>query len=255
MKLVKIYEAVLREGEAQSCIANFGKELFDPQLDVNGEPSNVEPNTDIEKNYLELIINFTNIEHGVMLNKNFINAIDNLKKCATTYPEVLQPLGVAYRGIRLSLKELLHQYDDIADDLSSGGEFTLNYKSKTLIQSWSSDEDIADGFAKNSWDLLKAIRTYREVKDDDVKLGEFIHNISPNLDNILCPITIELQTTKDDFLFKSKYFSELSLYRSENELLRITNKPTIVKAKIVSSLLKDVYGILNAIMRYQNSQR
>ena len=37
MKLVKLYEDIIREGKAQGCVAKFGQELFDPQLSKDND--------------------------------------------------------------------------------------------------------------------------------------------------------------------------------------------------------------------------
>lgn len=255
MKLVKLYEDVIREGEAQACVAKFGRELFDPQLKVSSEPSNVEPNTDVEQHHLDAIFKFTGLEYGANLNQDFLNVIDNLKSCATTYPEILEPYGTAYRGTVITLRELLNQYDDIADDLSKGGEFTINYKPKSPIQSWTSDEGVAEGFSKVSPALRMQIGAYKEYKDDPDKLANFARAIHDELSDITCPIIISLNTSKDDFLFKAKYFAELSEFGHEKELLRVTNRATMVTGKIITVYLESVFGILTAVRKYEQSLR
>ena len=251
MKLVKLYEEIIRENEAQACVAKFGKELFDPQLQIGGEPSTIEPNTDVENNYLELIGNFTNIDYGVRINPNFVKAMDNLKSCMSSYPEVLQPEGMAYRGSRLTLRQLLTQYEDIADDLETGGEFDITYAPKSPIQSWTSEKDTAEGFASPSPLLMKFVKQYRQVKDNPEQLAALVEEIYPQMDDAKCPITISLMTSKDDFLFKAKYFTFLSQFEGEDELLRVNNKPTRVTAEIIEPLLDAVYGILTSIKRYE----
>jgi hypothetical protein len=252
MKLVRLYEEILRENQAEACIAKFGKELFDPQLSISGEPSEVEPNTDTENDYLQHIEKFTGIYSGPMMKKEFISAMQNLKGCMKMYPEVLQPEGNAYRGVALPLTELLLQFDDISDDLDKGGEFTMIYKPKSIIQSWTDEEDTAKGFAKASPRLIQWINKYKQVKNDPKQLAAFIQEIYPELKQARCPVVIRLVTNPDDFLFKAKYFAFLSQFEGENELLRVNQKPTKVTATIADFLFDDVYGILRAVKHYEN---
>ena len=115
MKLVKLYESVIREGKSMSCIVKFGNELFDPQLSRDG--GHIEANTATEDSFLNLIDKFTDTNHGSSLDGNFVNAMVTLKGCMGSYPEVLQPNGIAYRGDVMTMSDLLGQYSDIADDL------------------------------------------------------------------------------------------------------------------------------------------
>lgn len=248
MKLVKIYEDVLRESKSMSCLVKFGNELFDPQLS-NGD--NVETNTSTEDSYLKLIAQFTDQHHGIAVRPAFIDAMKTLKSCMSSYPEVLQPAGTAYRGDDMTMNDLLAQYEDIEDELSKGGVFDFNYTPKTMIQSWTSDNSIAEDFAKTSPFLLQMIRTYKEVKGDPKALANFAREISDSLDNITVPIVMKLNTTSDDFLFKSKYFTILSQHDGEEELLRINNQPTRVTGTIVKPLFESVFGILKAVKQYE----
>ena len=251
MKLVKLYEQILKENQAEACIAKFGRELFDPQLQISGEPSEVEPNTDTENEYLKHIEKFTSIYSGPMMKPKFVEAMKNLKSCIKIYPEVLQPEGVAYRGISLPITDLLDQFDDISDDLKTGGKFTMIYKPKSLIQSWTDNEDTAEGFATVSPRLMQYINRYKNVKSDSKELAKFIREIYPELSQAKCPVILKLVTSKDDFLFKAKHFANLSQFEGENELLRINNRPTKVSGTIVDFLLHNVYGILKAIKQYE----
>jgi len=250
MKLVKLYEDVLREGKSISCLVKFGNELFDPQLSTDAD---VETNTSTEEQYLKLIAQFTDQQHGNLIRPNFINAMKTLKGCMSSYPEVLQPEGTAYRGDVMSLTDLLSQYDDIADDLSKGGVFDFTYAPKSIIQSWTSDKNIAENFAKASPFLLQMINTYKEVKNNPKELANFAREISDSLDNITVPIIIKLNTNADDFLFKSKYFMFLSQNKYEEELLRLNNQPTRVNATIINQYFKSVFGILRAVKLYQRN--
>jgi len=246
--LVKIYEEVLSESGAKSCIARFGKELFDPQLSRDGK--DIEPNTKTEDNYLELISQFTLSHHGKESTTRFVNAMGDLKSCMSAYPEVLKPEGVAYRGTSMHLSKLLNQFDDITDDLRDGGEFSFTYKPNSLVQSWTADEYTAEGFTnKSSW-LVQYINKYEQVKDVPEELEMFIEGLILDMDNITCPIVVSLKTNKDDFLFKAKHFMFLSQHEYEEEFIRINNRPTRVNARIVRNLFEPVYEILTALKKY-----
>lgn len=248
MKLVKLYEAVIIEEKAQSCLVKFGKELFDPQLSKGSE---LEPNTNIEDDYLKLINQFTDYHHGKALRPTFIDAMKSLKGCISSYPEVLQPDGVAYRGVNLPLSKLLSQYEDISDDLDKGGVFDFIYTSQSIIQSWTIDKNNAEDFAKVSPFLLQTINQYKRVSENPNELANFATELYVNMDNISVPIVITLNTNSDDFLFKAKYFKLLSKYKDEDELIRVNNQPTKVSGVIINPLFKPVYGMLKAIKKHE----
>ncbi len=248
MKLGKLYEAVLLEGKAQACLVKFGNELFDPQLSGSDD---FEKNTPTEDAYLKLIDQFTTYHHGRALRPAFVEAMKTLKGCMSSYPDVLQPEGTAYRGDVMSMNDLLTQYDDIADDLSKGGVFDFTYAPKSIIQSWTSDKYAAEDFAKVSPFLLQMIISYKEVKDNPKELANFAREISDSLDNITVPIVIKLNTNADDFLFKSRYFMFLSQHEYEEELLRVNNQPTRVTGTIIKPLFEPVFGILRAVKQYE----
>jgi len=248
MKLVKLYEDIIREGKAQGCVAKFGQELFDPQLSKDND---VEPNTETETDYLKLIGQFTTYHHGRALRPVFIDAVKTLKTCISSYPEVLEPEGTAFRGDNMTLSDLLDQYQDIADDLKDDGEFDFTYKPKSMIQSWTVDKYSAGDFATLSPFLLQTINTYKKVKGNPDELKDFIGRLVTQLDEISVPIIIRLDTTVDDFLFKSKYFKELSKHDHEQELLRINNQPTRVTATIKQPLFQPVFDLLKAIKQYE----
>lgn len=247
MKLVKLYEAVIREGKAQSCLVKFGQELFDPQLSKDGE---VEANTDTEGDYLKLIDQFTTYHHGRALRPAFIDAMKTLKGCISSYPEVLQPDGVAYRGVNIPLSELLSQYEDISDDLDNGGIFDFIYVSPTIIQSWTTDKYAAEDLAKVSPFLLQSINQYKRVVENPDELANFTTELYNHMDDISVPIVMTLNTSSDDFLFKAKYFKSLSQHEYKEELLRVNNQPTKVSGVIVHTLFKPIFGMLKTLKKY-----
>lgn len=249
MKLVKLYETVIMEDKAKSCLVKFGNELFDPQLARHGEE--IEPNTETEDTYLKLIDQFTTYHHGKALRPDFIKAIRTLKGCVSSYPEVLQPEGVAYRGLNVPLSELLNQYEDITDDLNKGGEFDFIYTSPSIIQSWTADESAAEDFAKTSPFLLQYISQYKKVANNPEELIKYAEELYLHKDDISVPIIITLNTSPDDFLFKARYFMFLSQHEYEEELLRVNNQPTKVKGTIIDVLFKPIYGMLKTLKKYE----
>ena len=251
MKLLKLYEGLLTEEQAEACVARFGNELFGPQL---SNDSNFETNTDTEENYLDLIDQFTIDDHGKKLRPEFIAAMKKLKSCVSSYPEVLQPDGAVYRGDNLTLRDLLDQYEDISDDLKNGGTFNFIFKSKSFIQSWTANKDAASDFAKVSPFLLHKINTFNRVKDNPEELNLFISKLVNYLDDMSVPIVIELDSNSDDFLFKAKYFKRLSAHEYEDELLRVNNQPTRVAGEIVGPIFPSIYGMLKAIKEFQLRQ-
>lgn len=249
MKLVKLYESVIIEGKAKACMVKFGSELFDPQLAKHGEE--IEPNTDTEDTYLKLIDQFTTYHHGKALRPAFISAMKSLKGCISSYPEVLEPEGVAYRGLNVPLSELLSQYEDISNDLDKGGIFDFVYVSPSVIQSWTADKYAAEDFAKISPFLLQYINEYKKVLGNPTELAKFTEELYNHINDISVPIVVTLNTTSDDFLFKAKYFMFLSQHEYEKELLRLNNQPTRVQGEIIKPLFKSIYGMLKALKKYE----
>jgi hypothetical protein len=250
MKLVKLYEAVIIEGKAQACLVNFGKELFDPQLSKDDD---FEPNTETEDDYLKLIDQFTTYHHGRALRPAFIDAMKTLKGCVSSYPEVLQPDGVAYRGVNIPLRELLSQYEDISDDLNNGGIFDFIYTSPSIIQSWTTDKNAAENFAKISPFLLQYINQYKKVAGNSDELSRLASELYEHMDDISVPIVMTLNTSSDDFLFKAKYFMFLSQHEDEEELLRVNNQPTKVSGIIINPLFKPIYSMLKTLKKYETN--
>ncbi len=243
MKLVKLYESVIIEGKAQSCLVKFGKELFDSKSSMEN---------DID--YLKLINDVNGSNNVKMIRPKFIDAIRTLKGCISNYPEVLQPDGVAYRGVNIPLSELLGQYEDISNDLDEGGIFDFIYTSPSIIQNWSSDKDTAENFTKISPFLLQYINQYNKVSKNPNELRDYIIELSKNINNISVPIVITLNTNSDDFLLKGKYFTFLSEHEDGEVLIRVNNQPTKVSGKIINQLFKPVYGMLKSIRKYNNGE-
>jgi len=176
---------------------------------------------------------------------------DALKSCISKYPEVLEPNGTVYKASLMSLSDLLGQYYDISDDVKSGGVFDFTYKSKTTIQSWTSDRDNAEEVTEVSPFLLQTIRTYKQVKDNPDALNRFLKEVIGDLDNITVPIVVKLDNNSDDLIFNSAHLMSLSNGQYENELLRINDRPTRVTAEIIEPLFNPVFTILKAIKQHE----
>lgn len=225
MKLIKLYESVLTEGQVEACIGKFGQELFSPAF--GGD----EKNTETEDDYLELIHKFSGKAHGSRIDTNMYNMAKNLKTCVSAYPEILQPEGMAYRGTKITIEDLLKSYPEIKNQIRTGQPFQMVYNAKTPIQSWTDDEDVAnDEFGQSGSLLLLMLDKFDKAKQAG-KVDDFLqHLIAHRLDTKI-PIIIKYRTRLEDFIFKGKYFNHLSS-ADENEILRIDNRPIEVYAKI-----------------------
>jgi hypothetical protein len=223
MKIVKLYEAVITEAEVTSCVKAFGKQLFGQEL------GGVERDTKIEKNYANLIAKFSSEDYGKNLNPAFIQAVQNLKGCVGQYKDVLLPENTKiYRGLMLPLSYFIENRQPII----TKEPFDYFYKATAPIQSWTVSPDIASIFGNND--------EINELGEQFVQGGyntsidkakEFIEYIKKEHFGLKIAVLLEYKTNKNDFLFKSKYFKILSNNTHEDEVLRINNKPTTVKAK------------------------
>lgn len=167
--------------------------------------------------------------------------INGVMDCVSESPGILHPEGEVYKTINLSLSDLLNQYEDITDDLTKGGIFDFVYNPSSS-ENWCNDKSSAESYAKISPILSK----YTNQKDINIK------EIYSNMGNIPVPVTIRLNSSKDDMLFKAKYFPQSN---SDGELIRINTKPTKVTGTIIESLLEPVHNILKAIRRYESKSR
>lgn len=208
MKLLKLYEGILNDSQGQHCVAE--------------------------------------IEHLLTNNKSkrpeFIDGIKALKKCISLHPEIIHPEGAAYRGINMSLKDLLDQYEDITDDLKKGGEFHLSYKSKDPIQGWSVDRHDVEKSALVSPYLTLHINNFKAGKGN-------IKDLFKNLNDITVPVIIKMEGSSDDFLLKGDYFKYLS--NDKDDLFRVNNQPKRVTGRIIEPIFDTVYMMLKAIKNHK----
>ena len=128
MKIYKLYESVLRENKATSCVKAFGYELFGDQL------GGKEPNTNTERNYAEEIKDFTDNMYGEATTPEFIEALQHLKYCMSEYPEILIPEETTvFRGTMIPIKYFIQKNQQI--NLTGRNDYI--YKANSQIQSWS----------------------------------------------------------------------------------------------------------------------
>lgn len=245
MKLYKLYESVLGEEQIQACVAKFGSELFSPQF------GGAEPNTALEDEYVELIHRFSGSDFGTRIKPEFIDMVQNLKTCVSSYPEILYPDGMAHRGINVDLEDLLKSFDKIQNEVKLGQPFKMVYNAKNPIQSWTESEDIAnDKFARTGLRLEALLDKFDNARKNGTIKQFLEHVVEYGLD-IDVPVVIRFRVTPKDFLFKGKYFSHLSMH-DEDEILRIDNRPIDVLAKIhPPKLSARVYDLLKTIHEWE----
>jgi len=241
MKLYKLYESVLTEGQAEACISQFGRELFSPEF--GGD----EPNSELEDEAIELIHKFNTSKNGSKVNPDFIDMARRLRTCVSSYPEVLHPEGMAFRGTKVSIEDLLESFDRIKNQIRHGQPFKMVYHAKTPIQSWSDDEIIAkDEFGQSGAQLMDILDRFDRARKSGTVM-DFLEHIHEHALETRVPVVLAYRTTSNDFIFKGKYFSYLS-QKDENEILRIDNRPIEVNAKIhPSKFSAKVFDLLEAL--------
>jgi len=250
MEIFQIFEGLIKEEErnkqAEYCIKMFGYELFGDQL------GGKEPNTNYESDVLQNIFNFTLISYGKTITQEFIKAVKNLKLCMSSYPEILYPQGIVYRGTKISLKNLLR----IKYKPNTWNK--IEYRANTPIQSWSENEEVAEEFAASQIDryTYDMINLINKANDKDIKS---ILEKHPDLfDKFKVGIIIKHEATPDQFLFKGKYFNALSqagvnVDDSEDEVLRVDNRPMVVDFKIPDEYETSIMLVIKKIKKYNES--
>jgi hypothetical protein len=248
MKIFNLYENVLREEEisqnAQNCVRYFGKELFGDEIFINQD----EPNTPIEKKFSHMIYHFTDKAYGEQMssdNPSFITAINKLKSCMSVYPEILHPEGdTAFRGISLSLDKAINLFQRF----NGKYEFKLAYTPKTYIESWSENLGVGAQFAHQSqtpWldDLVKNLKALGPNPSDE-QIIETINDELTTKDYYRASkvgFIIKHKVTPDQFLFKAKYFKDLSSVPEEMEIIKIGNTPINC---LWSTITPDIFRVL-----------
>lgn len=213
MKLIRLYESVLLEGAAESCVAEFGKLLFGDQLGGS------EKNTDVENDHATAIYNFTDIDYGPNIKPEVVSAIDHLQGCISTFPEILKPeTERVYRGTNIPIMYFIKKGAIPTANISQPYEYNATSK----IQSWSDRVSIAKVFG-NGDDINKFSA---DINLDKINLATLI----PKISKFKIPVILEYTATEKDFLFKSKYLNKLSEFGNEDEVLRVENSPIVVNA-------------------------
>lgn len=219
MKIYRIYESVVNEAGIKGCVAKFGNELFGTEL------GGTEKNTELENDYLDKIIDFTDISYGHDIDPLFVSALKTLKGCMTQYPEVLIPENArVYRGITIPIKYFIDNKQQIFVDAKN--EYV--YKANNKIQSWSTSYESASMFGGQ--EILNEIA--KKIDLDLFNTPESRRNLLSDLiaEDLRIGVVIQYNTNPEEFIFKSKYFSKLSSVDIEEEVIRFDNKPINVIA-------------------------
>jgi hypothetical protein len=241
MEIYKLYESVIIETQAESCVKRFGYELFGHEL------GGTEKNTGLENNYVRHIEDFTDNRFGEETTPEFISAIKTLKGCMKQYPDVLIPeKSKVYRGLTIPISYFINKKTPV----SLVGANSYVYKATSKIQSWSTDFDSAAIFG--SQEILNEIAVNIDFKD--YATPETRKELLTDMveEDLRVAFVLEYKTNPREFIFKSKYFRMLSAAYHENELIRIDNEPIIVNAKFndTSHIFLSKKGFI--LMKYIN---
>jgi hypothetical protein len=240
MKLLNIYKTLITENQVESCVKNFGYELFGHEL------GGKEMNTGLENNYVRDIHDFTDNKYGEETTPEFMKALKTLKGCMKQYPEVLTPNSTfAYRGVTIPIKYFIDNRQVI--NFENSNEYI--YKANNPIQSWSTAFDATTHFGFD--DHINEIADDIDFEDynspeNRLKLLELLIK-----HKVRIGFTLQYQPNEDEFIFNSKYFRLLSHNTHEDELIRFSDKPIKVKAWLTNSddskLNKNAFILLKTI--------
>lgn len=242
MKVYKIFENIVREEEAieraDFCTKSFGKKLFADQLEGD------EKNTEKEDLYYKLLKKFTINDFGPYIDHKLISALYELKECMNEYHEILKPDGNVYRGTKINFTYIYENYNKINKlDL-----LPYTYRANSLIQSWTENLDIAiENFAfgidrlylsKSLVNLLYIIKTSKFLNGDDEIKYKLLANDLMYIEifKFKIPVVLITVATPEQFMFKAKYFKKISAFKTEDEILRIDNKPINCKALVPENM-------------------
>ncbi len=219
MKLVKLYEAVIREGATESCVKRFGHELFGHEL------GGKEKNTGLENTYVRYIEDFTDNQFGEETSPEFIGALETLKTCMKQYSDVLIPEKTrVFRGTTIPINYFID--NKLPINLKDPNPYI--YKASNKIQSWSTNFEATSLFGSD--DHINDIAY--ELDFEDYKTPEARKQMLSNLMRRKLRIGFILQynSNPDEYIFNSKYFRILSHNTHEDELIRLDNHPIQVQA-------------------------
>ena len=207
MKLLTLYEGVIKEGQANHCVANFGKVLFGDQLGGG------EKNTGGEQDHAEAVYNFTDYDFGENINDVVQDAILNLRDCMRVYPEILVPENeLVYRGTSAPIMTFINE-----GLIPAEAPQPYMYKARSPIQSWSDNIKTAQIFGDGE-DLNTLANDLGVEEIKNIRLNELI----PMLKRVTVPVILEYRANSKEFLFKGKYLNKLSEHPDESEVLRIS---------------------------------
>lgn len=237
----------LNENEGDiSCLDKFGKELFGDQF------GGYEKNTRLEDEYVKLINQFGAIAFGQGIDPKFISAMVDLKKCMSTYPEVLinEPETI-YRGSNMPLSFFIKNRIKISEE-----PVDYTYNPRTIVQSWTPNIVISKIFSKPNNVLNKIGGIFIEYHKKGLKAEDkFFTEVLTKSEylNAQIPIIYITQSNESEFLFKHKYFNELTK-TDEDELIRVSMEPIKVKLKVdfshLSPYAKKFANSFNDILEY-----
>ena len=232
----KFISNILRKGllfeddSNRDCLNKFGKELFGDQF------GGFEKNTKLEDEYANLIRNFGDIQFGSNINSKIIDALQDLKNCMSTYPEILVPESeTVYRGSVMKLGFFIKNGLKLSEE-----GIDYKYTPRTPIQSWSANEKMASEFMGSyDEDLVDLGKLFVKYQLKGVKYEDkfFLEVLTKNqFMNLKIPILYIANVDKNGFLFKHEYFNKLT-GENEDEVIRVSSEPIDVKLKINTSKL------------------
>ncbi len=247
-EMVLNLSSTINESETNntSCLDKFGKELFGDQFGGH------EKNTRLEDEYVKLINQFGAIAFGQGIDPKFISAMVDLKKCMSTFPDVLinEPETI-YRGSNMPLSFFIKNRIKISEE-----PVDYTYNPRTIVQSWTPNIVISKIFSKPNNVINKIGSNFIEYHKKGLKAEDkFFTEIltKPEYLNAQIPIIYITQSNESEFLFKHKYFNELTK-TDEDELIRVSMEPIKVKLKVdfshLSPYAKKFANSFNDILEY-----
>ena len=202
------------------------------------------------------------------------SGLQKLDTYKSKYPKELKPnASVVYRGRTISFEDFIKtNWNETAGPQLYSSSKELKYKSKTLVQSWSTKESIAKEFMQSTLDNftldvfisldyinwtslvnkakqlskitpsiknVKSLRKYEEVGQYTVMLLD--DNFSDSYAKSRNRIPVMLETLVDDtFIFSNKFLTKRYQEHAESEIIRFTNKPIKCKMFIYKHTFQSV---------------